>query len=53
MDRYDPLTIEQKWSTKWEKENTFKVDLNKAKQPFYNLMMFPCPSGEGLHVRHV
>src|SRR3990167_6224086 len=53
IDRYDPLEIEKKWSTRWEKEKTFKVDLKKAKKPFYNLMMFPYPSGEGLHVGHV
>ncbi|MBI2888573.1 MAG: leucine--tRNA ligase [Candidatus Liptonbacteria bacterium] len=27
-----------------------KPDLKKAKNPFYNLMMFPYPSAEGLHV---
>lgn len=26
------------------------MDLDKAKKPFFNLMMFPYPSGEGLHV---
>src|SRR3990167_2506005 len=53
IDRYNPLEIEKKWSARWEKEKTFKVDLKKAKKPFYNLMMFPYPSGEGLHVGHV
>ena len=28
-------------------------DLRKATKPFFNLMMFPYPSGEGLHVGHV
>ena len=27
-----------------------KPDFKKAKRPFYNLMMFPYPSAEGLHV---
>ncbi len=53
FDRYDPSKIENKWRKVWEKNTTFKVDLNKAKKPFYNLMMFPYPSGEGLHVGHV
>ncbi|MEX0621377.1 MAG: leucine--tRNA ligase [Candidatus Woykebacteria bacterium] len=53
MDRYDPIVIEQKWRKRWEDEKTFKTDLKNAKKPFYNLMMFPYPSGEGLHVGHV
>ena len=53
MTRYNPKEIEQKWQEKWEKDKTFKVDIQKAKKPFFNLMMFPYPSGEGLHVGHV
>jgi len=53
IDRYDPIEIEKKWRSKWEKDKTFKIDLKAAKAPFYNLMMFPYPSGEGLHVGHV
>ena len=52
-DRYNPSEIEKKWRSRWEKDKTFKVDLKAAKKPFYNLMMFPYPSGEGLHVGHV
>src|SRR4030066_1247709 len=52
-DRYNPQEIEKKWRDRWERNKTFKVDLKKAKKPFYNLMMFPYPSGEGLHVGHV
>ncbi len=29
---------------------TNEPDLDRAKRPFYNLMMFPYPSAEGLHV---
>jgi len=52
-ERYNPSEIEKRWRTIWEKERIFQVDLEKAKRPFYNLMMFPYPSGEGLHVGHV
>ncbi|MEK7085137.1 MAG: class I tRNA ligase family protein, partial [Patescibacteria group bacterium] len=31
----------------------FEPDLKKAKNPFYNLMMFPYPSAEGLHIGSV
>ena len=48
--RYDPKKIEGKWQEKWLKEKTYEPDFKKAKTPFYNLMMFPYPSAEGLHV---
>jgi leucyl-tRNA synthetase len=51
--KYDPRKIEAKWRERWEKDNTDGVDLVGAKRPFYNLMMFPYPSAEGLHVGNV
>ncbi len=58
--RYDPRKIEFKWQKKWLKEKVYepsfakttegKPDLKREKKPFYNLMMFPYPSAEGLHV---
>ncbi|HSX58346.1 MAG TPA: leucine--tRNA ligase [Candidatus Saccharimonadales bacterium] len=53
MSRYNPKELEAKWQKKWQSDKTFQVDLEKAEKPFYNLMMFPYPSGEGLHVGHV
>lgn len=53
IPRYDPKEIEKKYREKWSKDKLFNVDIQKAKKPFYNLMMFPYPSGEGLHVGHV
>ncbi|PIS17191.1 MAG: leucine--tRNA ligase [Candidatus Nealsonbacteria bacterium CG09_land_8_20_14_0_10_42_14] len=50
---YNPQEIEKKWRTYWEKNKVFQVDLSKAKKPYYNLMMFPYPSAEGLHVGNV
>ncbi|MEX2436721.1 MAG: class I tRNA ligase family protein, partial [Candidatus Paceibacterota bacterium] len=47
---YDYKKIESKWREKWQEEGTYQPDLDKAKNPFYNLMMFPYPSAEGLHV---
>ncbi len=43
-------TIEKKWQEKWEKSKIFQVK-EKGKK-FYNLEMFPYPSGSGLHVGH-
>jgi len=45
--------IEPKWQKYWEKEGTFQIDLKKERNPYYNLMMFPYPSAEGLHVGNV
>jgi leucyl-tRNA synthetase len=49
---YDHKKLEAKWRKRWAKEKTFQPDLDKAENKFYNLMMFPYPSGEGLHVGH-
>jgi leucyl-tRNA synthetase len=47
---YDPKTVEAKWQARWERDRTNEPDLDAAPRPFYNLMMFPYPSAEGLHV---
>lgn len=44
--------IERKWQKRWEKENAFKVDEKSKKKKFYNLEMYPYPSGSGLHIGH-
>ncbi|MDD4931005.1 MAG: class I tRNA ligase family protein [Candidatus Colwellbacteria bacterium] len=41
---------EKKWSEYWVRKKIYEPDITKAKNPFYNLMMFPYPSAEGLHV---
>jgi len=53
MTRYDPKEIEAKWQRRWEESELYKTDIHNAPRPFYNLMEFPYPSGEGLHVGHV
>jgi leucyl-tRNA synthetase len=42
--------IEKKWQKKWQSSGIYEPNLKTAKKPFYNLMMFPYPSAEGLHV---
>ncbi len=49
-DTYQPDVVEAKWQTKWAERHTNEPDLDRAARPFYNLMMFPYPSAEGLHV---
>ncbi|MFH0819738.1 MAG: leucine--tRNA ligase [bacterium] len=50
MVQYNPKAIEKKWQKIWREKKLHSPDLDKAKRPFYNLMMFPYPSAEGLHV---
>jgi leucyl-tRNA synthetase len=47
---YNHKKIESKWKKYWEREKICSPDLDKASRPFYNLMMFPYPSAEGLHM---
>jgi leucyl-tRNA synthetase len=53
MAKYNHKEIEAKWAHRWEESKLFQTDLKGAKKPFYNLMMFPYPSAEGLHIGHV
>ncbi|HLD24504.1 MAG TPA: leucine--tRNA ligase [Patescibacteria group bacterium] len=48
--KYEHHTIEAKWQKAWSDGKIDVADITKAKKPFYNLMMFPYPSAEGLHV---
>ena len=55
-DGYDPSTVERKWQGLWEERGTNSLspeELRSADDPFYNLMMFPYPSAEGLHVGNI
>lgn len=49
---YSPKDIERKWQEIWEKEEAFKVGMDKSKPKYYALVEFPYPSGQGLHVGH-
>jgi leucyl-tRNA synthetase len=49
-DGYHPGPVEAKWQARWAERHTNEPDLDRADRPFYNLMMFPYPSAEGLHV---
>src|SRR5262245_11109289 len=52
VPNYDPASLEAKWQSRGAERHTNEPDLDRggAARPFYNLMMFPYPSAEGLHV---
>ncbi len=55
-EKYDPQAVELKWQEKWDSEGTNRfteADLRNARDPYYNLMMFPYPSAEGLHIGNI
>ncbi len=47
---YDHAAMARRWSARWDETGIYRVDLRHAPRPYYNLMMFPYPSAEGLHV---
>jgi leucyl-tRNA synthetase len=49
---YSHRDSEPKWLKRWDQADLYQVDLDQARRPFFNLMEFPYPSGEGLHVGH-
>ena len=53
---YDPVAVERRWREAWDREGTNALALERlrtAERPFFNLMMFPYPSAEGLHVGNI
>lgn len=51
-NKYNPNKIERKWQEIWQKTKLYETDLKDKNPKHYNLVMFPYPSGEYLHMGH-
>jgi len=51
---YEPAAIEAAWQARWAADRSTETDVEhvSADRKFYNLVEFPYPSAEGLHVGH-
>jgi leucyl-tRNA synthetase len=51
---YDPVAVQARWQARWAADGLDEVDTARLERErkFYNLVEFPYPSAEGLHVGH-
>jgi leucyl-tRNA synthetase len=49
--RYNPQDFENKWNKNWQETHVYKTSSDSTNKS-YVLVMFPYPSGSGLHVGH-
>ena len=49
---YEHSEIERKVQERWESGKVYKTDESSSQEKCYALVMFPYPSGDGLHIGH-
>ncbi len=53
MPVYNAKANEKKWQERWEEAKLYQTNLEDFSKPkYYNLVMFPYPSGDKLHIGH-
>jgi len=53
MPLYNAAENEKKWQKIWEEKKLHRTNLEDSSKPkYYNLVMFPYPSGDKLHIGH-
>ncbi len=52
MKKYLHKEVETSIAKKWQEEETYKTPAAQGKDKVYSLVMFPYPSGAGLHTGH-
>ena len=54
MTGYDPIEVQARWQARWAGDRLHQLDLERVGpgEKLYNLVEFPYPSAEGLHVGH-
>ena len=54
MATYDPIEVQARWQARWARDRLGELDLARVgpQAKLYNLVEFPYPSAEGLHVGH-
>jgi len=54
MTGYDPIEVQARWQARWARDRLDELDLGRVgrDEKLYNLVEFPYPSAEGLHVGH-
>jgi len=48
--KYNHKAVEHSWQKRWREATVDETPIDTAQKPFYNLMMYPYPSAEGLHI---